>query len=171
MDFEKTQGKKDLVKALYSTEGLNPFGGNKDKFKVLAKNPGEPQSTTFRNPPSFNASITLIHGVTSLDDTDEIKIVTAEGMRKALSAQPGDIVRLTNNKAGSEIVYRARIRGYAKTFPGFFFSSYKQIAWRNFAAISFDDAANFLGMTLNADPAMNSMMLNLLKKEQQVTTD
>lgn len=38
IDFNITQGKKDLIKSLYSDEGLEPFDGDRDKFKILSRN-------------------------------------------------------------------------------------------------------------------------------------
>lgn len=36
MQFNKTGGKKDLVKSLFSDEGLEPFEGSTDKYNILS---------------------------------------------------------------------------------------------------------------------------------------
>ena len=71
-------------------------------------------------------------------------------MQKALSNKPGDSIRINSDNIQYAKTYKARIRGYAKNFPGFLFSSYKQISYLNYVCTSFEDINNLLG-TMVAD--------------------
>ena len=103
------------------------------------------------NPRTFGANETLIKGVTSLDDTEEISFITSQGMEIALSAKAGDTIRLRSSRSGNILIFRAKIRGLASTFPGFVFSSYKVVAGRHSVCISFDSANNMLAQILEKD--------------------
>ena len=79
-EFEKTQGKKDLVKSLYSDSGLSSEKGNRDEKGILSFFKRFPKKPEFINPEHFGLNQTLIKDVTSLDDTTELRILAATGM-------------------------------------------------------------------------------------------
>ena len=40
-DFERTHGKKDFIKSLYSDKGTTDFEGSKDKYEIISRNQTE----------------------------------------------------------------------------------------------------------------------------------
>lgn len=77
-------------------------------------------------------------------------------MKIALSVKEGDIVWLVSKRGSIEDSYWLRVWGLAKTFPGFLFSSYQQVAFALTAPISFDQAYDIIGMTMVSDSNFRS---------------
>mmetsp|Transcript_2095 Transcript_2095/g.2664 ORF Transcript_2095/g.2664 Transcript_2095/m.2664 type:complete len:236 (-) Transcript_2095:810-1517(-) len=92
VSFEKTRGKEDFIKSLYSNDGTVDFGGNSDKYKVASKN-----FTSNVSKRSYES-----------DFTQQIKIVIPEGIKDVLSISGGDTIKLTLNSRDDDVeeIYR-----------------------------------------------------------------
>ena len=114
-NYEKTRGKDDYIKSLYSDEGLSQYAKDIDPFNVESRNLSD---TT-----SDDVSGYLY------DPTQQVKIILPEGIRDVLSISGGDNIKLTVERGvnDSPYVFRNIVRGMPHKVPGFFFLSYKQV--------------------------------------------
>ena len=120
MNYETTRGKPDYIKAVYSNDATDDFGGNLDKYQIYSKNL------------SAISSVNNPYSVYGLDPTAQIKVVLPLGIKDVLSVKGGDTVALsvfTTNTNRLNNSYRLLIRGLASKMPGFFFASYKQVSF------------------------------------------
>jgi hypothetical protein len=128
VNFNKSQGKVDLVQSLYSDEGTEDYGTYIDFYDIASKNLTYSDSDNVSN-------FTYVK-------TKQIKAILPEGIRSVLSVDGGDTIKLTSNQnwlKGPDI-YRFLVRGMPQKMPGFFFMSYKQVMFFLQGLISFPDA-------------------------------
>ena len=126
IDYQKTQGKDDLIKSLYSDQETKNYGENMDPFDINSQTLSPPLS-------DFNYSYSR---------TQEIKAILPLGIKSVLSINGGDTIRLSidNYSSMRRDFYRFLVRGLPQKVPGFFFMSYKQVQFFLQGIISFPQA-------------------------------
>ena len=99
-------GYLDAVEMLYSDESLTEYIGwpsdNTDYYNVCL---GE-----------YNYKLRF---------TETIKVLLSSAMKFAISATPGDIIKIRDYSTNTDWTYRAQVRGLIQKMPGILFSSYK----------------------------------------------
>ena len=78
INYPKVEGKDDVVWSLYSNEGTSDQSQNIDKFNITSRN--------------LTRSVKALD--IKIDTTQQIKLITAEGMKTALSITGGDTIKL-----------------------------------------------------------------------------
>lgn len=129
VNFQRSQGKPDYVKSLYSDEGIEDYGDDLDPYDVESKNLTAVDSSTLQN--------------YTYSQTQQIKVILPEGIKTVLSINGGDTIRLSVDQKyfTGPTNYRCLVRGLPQKMPGFFFMSYKQVQFFLQGVISFPQAA------------------------------
>ena len=97
-DYEKTRGKDDYIKSLYSDEGLSQYEKDIDPFNVASRNLSDITSDD-------------VSGYL-YDPTQQIKIILPAGIRDVLSISSGDNIKLTVERENStDFSMRMLVRG------------------------------------------------------------
>ena len=146
--YEKSQGKIDLIKSLFSNEGIEEYGNNMDPYDVVSQ---ELSVSDVQTPSLYHRS-------------QQIKAILPLGIKSVLSIDGGDTIELSiTQHKNQRNKYRFLIRGLPKKVPGFFFMSYKQVRFFLQGIISFPQAfeiANLqslgqINKPLNAESSFN----------------
>lgn len=153
-----------MVKSLYSTEGLDPPGSEMDPEGLISKNVTSQGKGGENTEDSIDYASDLLT-FRNAERTQEIPILLPQGASVILSCRAGDTLRLIHERGGKDIIIKAKVRGMAKTFPGFFFSSYRQVAGFLQVPMSFDSVYNIIAMTVNSDFQFRISLENWLRKE------
>jgi hypothetical protein len=134
IEFQKTRGKDDYVKALFSNEGLTDAGRDLDLYNVASRN-------------ITDTSSDLILGFW-FDPLQQFKILVPEGIRDVLSLDGGYTVKmkLANKIKLFEAGYRVLIRGMPRKVPGFPYMSYKRVSEDLQGIISFPQAYQLVNL-------------------------